>query len=106
MVLGTSPRPIGLLPTALVDYVRGWHAPVERSGGAESVLRHQLLGAAIEGQGPAGKMEQTHLLLAQFESDQGMFWDWADMGYLQFWIAPEHLNERRFDEAVLTFASQ
>ena len=102
MILGYASRPDALLPADLIAWARGWHVPVQTQGERTEVMRHQILGPPVSVQTAPARMEQTHVMLAQFASDPGMFWTFGDMGVLQFWITPENLAARRFDLAVMT----
>jgi uncharacterized protein YwqG len=44
----------------------------------------------------------THHLLMQFSSSDGMCWTWGDAGEFLFWIIDDDLRERRFDRVHAT----
>ncbi|QYU67843.1 DUF1963 domain-containing protein [Leptolyngbya sp. 15MV] len=101
-LLGYRPDLAGLIGGNGLDYVRATHAPHMGRPGYETPVRHHLLGKPLAVQGAPDEHGATHILLAQFDSDPGMFWCWADAGVLQFWIAPDHLAARRFERAFAT----
>lgn len=98
-VLGYRASP---LPAKAMALLRAWHVPRAVQPGSEQTVRHQLLGTAMSVQGAPEAMGPTHRLLAQFDSDAGLFWSWGDAGVLQFWITPEDLAAHRFGAAVAT----
>ncbi len=55
-------------------------------------------------QGNHEEIAQTHLLLLELSSDEGIGHYFGE-GVYQFWIAPADLRGRRFDRVVLTTAA-
>jgi len=91
-----------LLPAETVERLAPRHAPAHRAGSMRQMRRHQLLGLPREVQNAAEDFAD-HVLLAQFDYDDAMFWHWGDVGVIQFWIRPEDLAARRFERAVASF---
>jgi hypothetical protein len=91
-----------LLPARLLPVLSGRHAAFARRRNGTLLVRHQLLGHGQSVQGAPERLGEDHLLLAQFDTDDGMFWMWGDVGVLQFWITPADLAARRFDACVVT----
>ena len=83
------------------EALRWRHAPLIARGSG-GLVRHQLLGAGASVQGAPERLRSTHLLLMQFDSDEGMDWLWWDCGMLQYWITPQDLKARRFDRVTIT----
>lgn len=103
-MLGYAPEAAqSLLPARLLPFLAGQHAPFARRRSVEAVtVRHQLLGHGRSVQGAPERLGQDHLMLAQFDTDYGMFWKWGDVGVLQFWITPANLAAGNFATCVLT----
>jgi hypothetical protein len=92
-----------LLPPEIRPAVLGRHEPFARRKHRDGLMvRHHLLGRGRDVQGAPGRAEASHVLLAQFDTDEGMFWMWGDCGVLQVWITPEDLAARRFERCVTT----
>jgi len=83
------------------EALRWKHTPLRRSSSG-ALVRHQLLGAGASVQGAPERFRTTHLLLMQFDSDEGMNWLWNDCGMLQYWITPQDLKAHRFDRVIVT----
>jgi uncharacterized protein YwqG len=101
-LLGYRPDLAHLLPPEAVTLLRAWHSPLAADAAEQRPVRHQLLGPAFAVQDAPERKGRSHLLLAQFDSDHGLFWGWGDAGVLQFWITPRDLAAGRFDQAVAT----
>lgn len=101
VVFGYAPDAASQLPPGARQIAAACAAPCSDWAGLR-VLRHQLLGNPQSVQGAPGRMEDNHVLLMQFDSDDTTFWMWGDVGVLQFWIQPEDLLARRFDRVLVT----
>ena len=96
-----------LIPAVAVDALRARHSVLrspqfERSGEAR---QHQLLGRGSCVQTAADDMGEEHLLLLQLSPDTALGWDMGDAGVLQYWIRPDDLAARRFENVIATFES-
>ncbi|MER8453174.1 YwqG family protein [Mesorhizobium sp. M1428] len=47
-------------------------------------------------------MKDRYLLLLQLGPDMALNWTVGEMGPLQYWITPEDLAAKRFQNAILT----
>jgi hypothetical protein len=63
---------------------------------------HQMLGEGIVVQVAADEMKERYLLLLQLGRDPALNWTIGEMGPLQYWITPEDLAAKRFENTVLT----
>ena len=61
-----------------------------------------MLGAAQDIQGAPWRMKDSHILLMQFDTDDGLNWMWGDCGVLQYWITPADLKAWRFNKVIVT----
>jgi uncharacterized protein YwqG len=50
-------------------------------------------------------MKDRYVLLLQLGPDAALNWTVGDMGPLQYWITPEDLAAKRFENTVLTIES-
>ncbi|MBR0657441.1 DUF1963 domain-containing protein [Plastoroseomonas arctica] len=107
-MLGYAPEAArSLLPARLLPVLAGRHAPFARRKRKDPLLvRHQLLGHGRSVQGAPERLGEDHLLLGQFDTDDGMFWMWGDVGVLQFWITPANLAAGNFATCIMTLESQ
>ena len=64
--------------------------------------KHQMLGLGEVVQVAADEMKDRYLLLLQLGPDSALNWTIGEMGPLQYWITPEDLAARRFENTVLT----
>jgi uncharacterized protein YwqG len=64
--------------------------------------KHRMLGAGDVVQVAADEMKDRHLLLLQLGPDVALDWTVGEMGPLQYWITPEDLAAKRFENTVLT----
>lgn len=64
--------------------------------------KHQMLGEAEVVQVAADEMKDRYLLLLQLGPDRALDWLVGEMGPLQYWITPEDLAAKRFENTVLT----
>lgn len=85
VVFGYAPDAASQLPPGARQIAAACAAPCSDWAGMR-VLRHQLLGNPQSVQGAPWRMDDTHVLLMQFDSDDTTFWMWGDVGALQFWI--------------------
>lgn len=97
-----APDPAAILPAPVFDYWRLRNSPWRLLAREEMATRHQLLGAPGDIQGAPEQYRETHALLAQFDSDAGQFFQWGDVGLLQYWIPREDLRAGRFDRVEVT----
>jgi hypothetical protein len=63
---------------------------------------HQMLGKGEVVQVAADEMKDRYLLLLQLGPDMALNWTVGEMGPLQYWITPEDLAAKRFQNAILT----
>ena len=61
-----------------------------------------MLGAGEVVQVAADEMKYRHLLLLQLGPDPALNWTVGEMGPMQYWITPEDLAARRFENTILT----
>lgn len=101
-VLGYAPSLAAALSPPVLEMARGRHAPATVLPHEHRYRRHQLIGPAFKVQGTPDVMRRTHRLLAQFDSDEGICWQWGDMGVLQFWQPHEDAGTNRFDRCIAT----
>jgi len=64
--------------------------------------KHQMFGLGEVVQVAADEMKERHLLLLQLAPDSALNWTIGEMGPLQYWITPEDLAAKRFENTVLT----
>ena len=64
--------------------------------------KHQMLGEGEVVQVAADEMKDRYLLLLQLGPDPALDWTVGEMGPLQYWITPEDLAAKRFENTVLT----
>jgi hypothetical protein len=64
--------------------------------------KHQMLGEGEVVQVAADEMKDRYLLLLQLGPDPTLGWTVGEMGPLQYWITPEDLAAKRFENTVLT----
>jgi len=86
----------------MIDDVRWRHVPIFEMRNEIDTVRHAMCGAAKEIQFAPQRFKDTHMLLMQFDSDYGMGWMWGDVGVLQYWIRPDDLKSRRFENVIVT----
>ena len=67
-----------------------------------SAREHQILGEGVVVQVAADEMKDRFLLLLQLGRDPALNWLIGEMGPLQYWITPEDLAAKRFENTVLT----
>ena len=64
--------------------------------------KHQMLGEGEVVQVAADEMKDRYLLLLQLGPDPALNWTIGEMGPLQYWITPEDLAAKRFENSLLT----
>ena len=64
--------------------------------------KHQMLGEGEVVQVAADDMKDRYLWLLQLGPDPALDWTVGEMGPLQYWITPEDLAAKRFQNTVLT----
>lgn len=64
--------------------------------------KHQMLGEGEVVQVAADEMKDRYILLLQLGPDQALNWLIGEMGPLQYWITPEDLAAKRFENTILT----
>lgn len=64
--------------------------------------KHAMLGEGEIVQVAADEMKDRYLLLLQLGPDVALDWTVGEMGPLQYWITPEDLAAKRFENTVLT----
>jgi Domain of unknown function (DUF1963) len=67
-----------------------------------SARKHQMLGEGQVVQVAADDMKERYILLLQLGPDATLNWTVGEMGPLQYWITPEDLAARRFENTLLT----
>ena len=85
------------IPDPVRTYVNG-HCLLPSSGSW-----HQMFGIGEDIQGCAIWENADKHLLLQLVYDETMHWRFGDVGAFQFWISPEDVKARRFENAILTF---
>lgn len=95
-----APDPAALLPAPVIAYWRLRNAPLDFTG--EEAVRHQLFGTPTRIQHAPEDYGATHVLLAQFDSDPGIFFEWGDVGMLQYWLPRDDIGTGRFDRVAVT----
>ena len=61
-----------------------------------------MLGEGVVVQRAADEMKDRYVLLLQLGRDQALDWLIGEMGPLQYWITPEDLAAKRFENTILT----
>jgi hypothetical protein len=67
-----------------------------------SARKHQMFGEGQVVQVAAEDMKDRYILLLQLGPDATLNWTVGEMGPLQYWITPEDLAARRFENTLLT----
>jgi uncharacterized protein YwqG len=67
-----------------------------------SARKHQMFGLGDVVQVAADDMKDRYLLLLQLGPDAALNWTIGEMGPLQYWITPEDLAAKRFENTLLT----
>ncbi|MEA1071943.1 DUF1963 domain-containing protein [Sphingomonas sp. LY160] len=87
-----DPDGAALIPTEVIDALATRHAP----------RKHHMLGEGEVVQVAADEMKDRYILLMQLGPDQSLDWLVGEMGPLQYWITPEDLAAKKFENTVLT----
>lgn len=81
-----------VIPSAIIESLALLHDARE----------HHMFGNGVIVQVAAAEMQDRYILLLQLGRDPQMDWLIGEMGPLQYWITPEDLAARRFENTVLT----
>ena len=88
----TDPDGAALVPAEVVAALAHRH----------TARKHQMLGEGEVVQQAADVMKDRYVLLFQLGPDTAMAWTRGEMGPLQYWLTPEDLATRRFENTLLT----
>ena len=88
----TDPAGAALIPPEVVAALAHRHA----------ARKHQMFGEGEVVQVAADEMKDRYLLLLQLGPDPVLAWMVGEMGPLQYWITPDDLAAKRFENTVLT----
>ena len=88
----TDPDGAALVPPDVVSALAHRH----------TARKHQMLGEGEVVQQAADVMKDRYVLLFQLGPDTAMDWTRGEMGPLQYWLTPEDLAARQFQNTVLT----
>lgn len=83
------------IPASYIDDQR-WQLAVNLTGHGGGRIEHRLLGLGGEGRA------LDHILLMQFDSQEGLDWMWGDVGAIQYWIKPDDLAGLNFDNVIVS----
>jgi hypothetical protein len=89
----------------LVDPAGAAHVPpglVAALAPRHATRAHRMFGHGDVVQTAADDMRDRYVLLLQLGPDAALGWWFGEMGPLQYWITPEDLAARRFENTVLT----
>lgn len=90
------------IPADVARRVHGRHAlAVQSANGLFLTTPDRMLGPPVDVQGNQWERAKTHLLLLELKSNEGLGHYFGE-GVYQFWIRPDDLKARRFDEVELT----
>ncbi len=100
--LSHSARAAARIPSEIADRIRGRHAlAVQTDSGIHANIPDRMLAPPVDVQGNQWERAQTHLLLLELSSNDGLGHNFGE-GVFQFWITPEDLVAGRFDKVELT----
>jgi hypothetical protein len=100
--LTATPEAAARIPVDALAHVHGRHALALRTDtGTFVTTPDRMLAPPVDVQGHQWERAQTHLLLLELSSNEGLAHFFGE-GVYQFWITPEDLRARRFDKVVLT----
>ncbi|ESQ89895.1 hypothetical protein ABAC460_11375 [Asticcacaulis sp. AC460] len=100
--LTAGPEAAARIPPETARRVHGRHALASTSTyGFHAVTPDRILAPPCDVQGNQYARAQTHLLLLELSSNDGIAHFFGE-GVYQFWITPEDLKARRFDRVELT----
>jgi len=98
-----SPEAASLIPPAVAERIRGRHALVTTYEGNEHMnTPERMLAPPRDVQGGQWEWANTHLLLLELSSDEGLGRNFGE-GVCQLYITPDDLQARRFDKVKLAF---
>jgi hypothetical protein len=90
------------IPPEIADRIRSRHALAVRMESSFHVnIPDRMLAPPIDIQGNQWERAQSHLLLLEISSNEGLGHRFGE-GVYQFWIAPDDLRAGRFDRVELT----
>jgi hypothetical protein len=95
LCLAQSAEAARLVPPAYLEHQR-WQFAVNLTGHGGRTVEHRLLGASPEGP------TKAHVLLLQLDSQEGLDWQWGDVGTIQYWITKQDLMALQFDNVIVT----
>ncbi len=100
--LAHSAEAAARVPPAIADRIRGRHAlAVQTDTGIHANIPDRMLAPPVDVQGNQWERAQTHLLLLELSSNEGLGHRFGE-GVFQFWITPADLAAGRFDKVELT----
>ncbi|HXC53090.1 MAG TPA: DUF1963 domain-containing protein [Candidatus Limnocylindrales bacterium] len=100
--LSHSARAAARVPSEIADRIRGRHAlAVQTDSGIHANIPDRMLAPPVDVQGNQWERAQTHLLLLELSSNQGLGHNFGE-GVFQFWITPEDFKASRFDKVEVT----
>jgi uncharacterized protein YwqG len=97
------------IPGALAEMTRSLFCPLYCDADQPNRIDcrvHQMLGYGKELQRQVEDHLGSHIMLMQFASDPAFGWMYGDCGVAQFWITPEDLAAKRFDNVTATVEGQ
>lgn len=103
--LHASPHEAAKFPPQVVAWLAHRHVLAQRSAGSITARTPvRMLAPPSPAGGEAPELAATHLLLLELASNPALGHRFGD-ALTQFWITPEDLADRRFDQVVLTRAA-
>jgi hypothetical protein len=100
--LAGSPEAAARIAPEIADRIRSRHALAVRTDtGFHVNIPNRMLAPPVDVQGNQWERAQSHLLLLEISSNEGLGHRFGE-GVYQFWIAPDDLRAGRFDRVELT----
>jgi hypothetical protein len=100
--LAGSPEAAARIAPEIADRIRSRHAlAVRTESGFHVNIPDRMLAPPVDVQGNQWERAQSHLLLLEISSNEGLGHRFGE-GVYQFWIAPDDLRAGRFDRVELT----
>lgn len=96
LCLSESAAAAALIPPFWIEDQR-WQFAINITGHGGRVITHCLLGSRAETDPPS----PDHVLLMQFDSQEGLDWLWCDVGVVQYWITMADLEALRFENVIV-----